>query len=142
VSTVVIGLDGGDRVGREGRAGVFADYSQWEASRNSRRETQTGSEAKPTEENGSGGGASDRASREPATGQQKKLSYIEQREWDGMERQILDSEKELARWEREVQQAASDAERLPEAYAKLQDAHKRVEELYARWAELESKVAG
>jgi ATP-binding cassette subfamily F protein uup len=144
VSTVVIGLSGGDRAGGEGEAGVFADYSQWEASRNSRRETKPGSEAKSSEENGSdgGGGTNETASRESLTGQQKKLSYIEQREWDGMERQILDSEKELARWEREVQQAASDAERLPEAYAKLQNAHQRVEELYARWAELESKVAG
>ena len=141
VSTVVIGLDGGDRAGGEGQAGVFADYSQWEASRNQRRETKPGSGVQSSEENG-GGGATDRTPRQPAAGQQKKLSYIEQREWDGMERQILDSEKELARWEREVQLAASDAERLPEAYAKLQNAHKRVEELYARWAELESKVAG
>jgi ABC transport system ATP-binding/permease protein len=44
VSTVVIGLDGGGRARGgdwtrgEGEAGVFADYSQWEASRNARPE--------------------------------------------------------------------------------------------------------
>ena len=131
VSTVVIGLDG------DGDAGVFADYSQWEAARNTRPE------AKSTDGKSSpdGNGANESATREPA-GLKKKLSYLEQREWDSMERQILESEQELARWEREVQQAASDVERLPGAYAKLQQAHARVEELYARWAELESKVAG
>ncbi len=132
VSTVVIGLDG------EGEAGVFADYSQWEASRNAPREAKSSRDGAG---NAKDSGANQKASRESA-GSSKKLSYLEQREWDSMERQILESEKELARRERAVQEAASDAERLPEAYAKLQDAHTRVEELYARWAELESKVAG
>jgi len=77
----------------------------------------------------------------PATGAQKKLSYIEQREWDGMEEKILEAEKDLAVWHREIQEAASDPKRLPEAFEKLQEAQARVEELYARWAELESKVA-
>jgi ATP-binding cassette subfamily F protein uup len=132
VSTVVIGLDG------QGEAGAFADYSQWEASRNAKPE------AKSKDGNGAGDGrgANGKASRDSASASKKKLSYLEQREWDSMEKKILESEQELARWEREVEQAASDAERLPEAYAKLQEAHTRVEQLYARWAELESKVPG
>jgi ATP-binding cassette subfamily F protein uup len=132
VSTVVIGLDG------QGGAGAFADYSQWEASRSAKPE------AKQKDGNGSrdGRGVNERAPRDCAPGSKKKLSYLEQREWDSMEKKILESEQELARWEREVEQAASDAERLPEAYAKLQEAHTRVEQLYARWAELESKVPG
>ena len=77
----------------------------------------------------------------PATGAQKKLSYIEQREWDSMEEKILEAEQELAAWQREVQVFASDPERLPGAYQKLQDAQARVEALYARWAEMETKVA-
>ena len=174
VSTVVIGLDGGDRGRREGQAGVFADYSQWEASRNtpkgdghpalerySRRASGTtprenletgpsGDEAKSSPKANSnrakspddGSGSNEKMSRDSAKASKRKLSYLEQREWDGMEQKILESEQELARCEREVQQAASDAARLPEAYARLQNAHTRVEHLYARWAELESKVAG
>jgi ABC transport system ATP-binding/permease protein len=153
VSTVVVGLNGGgparaaDRAGRQGEAGLFADYSQWEVQRSANprrgvaRDALSGpppDDPRPAGESGT----NQRASREPATESKKKLSYLEQREWDSMEQQILDSEKELARWEREVQQAATDAERLPEAYAKLQDLHSRVEELYARWAELESKAGG
>jgi ATP-binding cassette subfamily F protein uup len=146
VSTVVVGLDGGDRAGGEGEAGVFADYSQWEAARNAnprRGVARYALSGAPDELRPNGGpGANESPSSESATGLKKKLSYLEQREWDSMEKKILESEKELARWQREVQQAATDAERLPEAYAKLQDAHTRVEQLYARWAELESKVAG
>jgi ATP-binding cassette subfamily F protein uup len=121
VSTLVIGLDAG------GEASAFADYSQWEASR--------------------GGDALERTiAKEPrapesAAGPKKKLSYIDQREWDGMEEKILEAEQELAARQREVQEAASDAKRLPEAYGKLQDAQARVAELYARWADLEAKVA-
>jgi len=121
VSTVVVGLDGA------GEAGLFADYSQWQAWRD-----EQSSETPVVKER-----------RAPAseTAPQRKLSYIEQREWDGMEEKILEAEQDLASWNREVQSAASDPNRLPTAYHKLQEAQARVEELYARWAELESKVA-
>ena len=120
VSTVVIGLDGG-------AGGVFADYSQWEASRNeppAERAAVQGPRLPPA-----------------AEGPRKKLAYMEQREWDGMEAKILETEQELAAWQRELQAAASDAKRLAEAYEKLQDTQRRVEDLYVRWAELEAKVA-
>ncbi len=119
VSTMVIGLDGGE-------GGVFADYSQWEASRN-----------QPPAESVVAKGPSLPA----AEGPKKKLAYLEQREWDGMEAKILEAEQELAAWQRELQAAASDAKRVTEAYEKQQDAQRRVEDLYARWAELEAKVA-
>jgi ATP-binding cassette subfamily F protein uup len=120
VSTVVIGLDGG-------KAGVFADYSQWEASR---------SERLPEEP----------SSREPRTatpeeGPKRKLAYLEQREWDGMEAKILEAEQELAKRHTELQEAAADPKRLTEVYQQLQEAQKRVEDLYSRWADLESKLA-
>jgi ATP-binding cassette subfamily F protein uup len=120
VSTVVIGLDGGD-------GGIFADYSQWEASRN---------EPPPPK-------AVAKESRPPAPedGPKRKLAYLDQREWDGMETNILEAERELAARHRELQEAASDASRVTEAYEELQQAQRRVEDLYARWAELEAKVA-
>ena len=122
VSTVVVGLDG------EGEAGLFADYSQWQAWRDEQ------SPETPV--------AKERRAPAAETGPKRKLSYIEQREWDGMEEKILEAEQDLAAWHREVQEGASDAKRLPEAYRKLQAAQARVEELYARWAELETKIGG
>jgi ABC transport system ATP-binding/permease protein len=118
VSTIVIGLDGGE-------GGVFADYSQWEAWRG---------EATP---------------RKPAAAEapalvrdapRKKLSYLEQREWDGMEARILEAEQELALRQGELQAAGSEGKGLAEAYEKLQDVQRRIEELYGRWVELEAKI--
>jgi ATP-binding cassette subfamily F protein uup len=122
VSTMVVGLDGGE-------GGVFADYSQWEAWRGDQ----------PGEKS---------AAKEPRTlaqgqveGPKKKLGYLEQREWDGMEEKILEAEREIGSWQQEMQESGSDPRRLTEAYEKLQEAQRRVEELYARWAELEGKVS-
>ena len=118
VSTIVIGLDGG-------RGGVFADYSQWEDSRDAPAPEKPAVAETP----------------EPRRDARKrKLSYLEQREWDGMEARILESEQELAARQLELQEAASTGEGLPEAYQKLQDAQRLVEDLYERWAELEIKV--
>ena len=76
-----------------------------------------------------------------AEGPKKKLSYMEQREWDGTEAKILEAEQELAEWQKELEGAGSDVKRYTAAYEKLQAAQQRVEDLYARWAELEAKVA-
>jgi ATP-binding cassette subfamily F protein uup len=120
VSTVVIGLDGQD-------GGVFADYSQWEASRNEQ------SAEKPV--------AKEPRLPAPEDGPKRKLSYMEQREWDGTEAKILEAEQEVAQCQRELEAAGSDVKRYTAAYEKLQVAQRRVEDLYARWAELEAKVA-
>ena len=117
VSTILIGLDGR-------RGGVFADYSQWEAWRDA-----------PASEKPS-------VAETPEPGRdarKRKLSYLEQREWDGMEARILEAEQELAGRQLELQEAASTGKGLPEAYQKLQDAQRLVEDLYERWAELEIK---
>ena len=118
VSTIVIGLDGGE-------GGVFADYSQWEAWR---------SEAAPRKP------AAAEAPAPVRDAPKKKLSYLEQREWDGMEARILEAELELALRQRELQAAGSEGKGLAEAYEKLQDVQHRIEELYGRWAELEAKI--
>jgi len=121
VSTIVIGLDGGP-------GGIFADYSQWEAFRNEPAEAGKvpAKESRPVI-----------LSDEP----KKKLSYLQQREWDSMEAKILQAEQHLASCQQELEAFASDAERVGEAYEKMQAAQRRVDELYARWAELEGLVA-
>jgi ABC transport system ATP-binding/permease protein len=119
VSTIVIGLD-------QGQAGVFADYSQWEASRGAP------APGKPA------------VTETPAPlrdAPKRKLSYLEQREWDGMEASILQAEQQLSARQHELQEAASGGKGLAEAYEKVQEAQNLIEDLYARWAELEIKVA-
>ncbi len=119
VSTMVIGLDGGE-------GGVFADYSQWEAFRSD----------EPAEK------SAPKLPRPAALADEpkKKLSYLHQREWDGMESRILEAEHALAAAQRELEAASSDHARVAEAYDKMQAAQRRVEDLYARWADLESQV--
>ena len=119
VSTIVIGLD-------QGQGGVFADYSQWEASRGAL------APAKPA------------VTETPAPlrdAPKRKLSYLEQREWDGMEARILQAEQQLSARQRELQEAALAGKGLAEAYEKVQEAQGLIEDLYARWAELEIKIA-
>jgi ATP-binding cassette subfamily F protein uup len=74
----------------------------------------------------------------------KKLTYLEQKEWEQMEDLILAAELEL-----EAQQnllddpdIASDAERLNQCYQLVQQSQNKVEQLYNRWAELEQKTDG
>jgi ABC transport system ATP-binding/permease protein len=119
VSTIVIGLDGAG-------GGVFADYSQWEASQDEQLAEK--SVAKQP--------------RAPASvdAPKRKLSYLEQREWDGAEAKILEAEEEVAGWQRELEAAGSDVKQYTAAYEKLQAAQRHVEELYSRWAELEAKI--
>jgi ATP-binding cassette subfamily F protein uup len=73
----------------------------------------------------------------------KRLGYLEQREWDGMERAILDAETavEACRRAAEDPAVASDPAALQDRYAALDTARTAVEHLYARWAELEAKQA-
>jgi len=120
VSTMVIGLDGGN----SGEAGLFADYSQWEAYRGERVEQ------KPS--------VKETRAPAPLGEPKKKLSYLHQREWDGMETKILEAEQALAASQQDLQIFAADPGRVAEAYEKMQAAQRRVDELYARWAELEA----
>jgi ABC transport system ATP-binding/permease protein len=111
VSTLILALDG------EGGTDVFADYAQWEAAR---RPT-----AAPARR------ASERERERPRS---RRLGYHEQREWEGMERAILEAEQVAAACQREAEDpdVASDS-------ASLQRARAEVDRLYARWAELEAK---
>jgi len=121
VSTVVLGLNG------EGGAEVFADYSQWEQA----RAAKPGRVAKD---------ASVRLDR-PEVAPRKKLAYLEAREWEGMERKILNAELalETARAALQSPDVVSDGAALQQRYAEMQAAEAQVEKLYARWAELSDR---
>ncbi|MEO8603804.1 MAG: ABC transporter C-terminal domain-containing protein, partial [bacterium] len=76
--------------------------------------------------------------------QAKRLSWAEQREWDGIEAAILAAEQRLEH----VQTAAHDpsiAARADEVASRWRDvtaAQTEVERLFARWTELEAKRGG
>ena len=123
VSTVIVALDG------LGGADTYADYPQWEASRSARAPAPLS--ATPT------------SSALPPRRRTKRLGYREQREWEGMERTILDAEAAAAACERATQDPgiASDPGALQASYAALEAARAEIARLYARWAELEAKQA-
>jgi len=122
VSTHVLGLDG------EGGGKQYADLVQWEDDLDRMRRAKIAA-SKPAA-----------AAREAAP--KKKLSYIEQREWDAMERRILDAEAavEAAHSRLTDASAAGDGARIEKAYAAQQEAEAEVERLYSRWSELEGKL--
>ena len=74
--------------------------------------------------------------------QKKKLSYLEAREYAGIEQRIADAEQVLESKRTELDNPAivSDASRLVAAHAEVEAAQKNLDTLYARWAELEDKA--
>src|SRR5690348_7169609 len=125
VSTIVVGLDG------QGGAESFADYSQWELWQAARKQA-------GAQKNGSSPRA---AAPQAASSAKKKLSYLEAREYAGLEQRIAQAEESLRqkRANAEDPAIASDAERLLLAHSELQQAQSDVDALYERWAKLESK---
>jgi ATP-binding cassette subfamily F protein uup len=120
ISTQILALDG------KGNAEYFADYAQWEENRREKPLTAA-----------SGG-------RRAASGRAKKLSYLEQREWDTMEEAILKAEERLEAAKRATEDPviAADAGVLQQRFVELSAAQAEVDRLYARWTELGEKVRG
>jgi ATP-binding cassette subfamily F protein uup len=131
VSTVVLALDG------TGGATFFADYAQWESAREDtdrdagdRAEapvpTVVEARARPPEREGP---------------EVRRLTYLEKREWEQMERTILEAEEACAVCQEAVEDpaVASDPIALRERWAALEAAQAEVDRLYRRWAELEEK---
>ena len=121
VSTQVIALDG------RGGAQHFADYDQWEAS----RPPPLAAKKIPTRPP---------AAKPPKSGA-RRLSYLEQREWDGMEAAVLEAEAGLAeaRGRAEDPSIATDAGALQQRLLEVEELQAKVDRLYARWAALDEK---
>jgi ATP-binding cassette subfamily F protein uup len=130
VSTIVLGLDG------KGSAEMFADYSQWEQWR--------GNKVEEAIAPGATGKAVASVSAGPASnaGGKKKLSYLEAREFAGIEAAVEAAEERLqkARHTIEDPAVAVDAVRLTAALAEMDAAQAEADGLYARWAELTEKA--
>ncbi|MFN8643536.1 MAG: ABC-F family ATP-binding cassette domain-containing protein [Candidatus Binatia bacterium] len=118
-TTHVLGFDGA------GGTAAFADYRQWEAARRERR----AAPPKP------------RSAAAPKPAAAKRLGYLEQREWDGMEAAILDAEAALAASQAAAHDpaVATRADELAARWQAVHEAQAAVDRLYARWAELDAK---
>ena len=125
VTDSVLGLDG------RGNAALFADYLQWEQWREN---TSTASELKPA--------AGTPAKATPETVTKKKLSYMEQREFDGIDALIEAADERLAAAKRRIEDPAvtTDPAALTEALAELEAAHAEHDRLLERWVELSEKA--
>jgi len=123
VTTEILALDG------TGEALRYADYDQWRASRRA-----------PKIEKKSRSSAVREAASRPRT---KRLTYLEQREWGGMEARVLEAEARVveATSRAEDPAIATDALALQERLGALDEAHAEVDRLYERWAELEAKLS-
>jgi ATP-binding cassette subfamily F protein uup len=123
VTTEILALDGSGSVER------YADYDQWQADRRAGRAPKR---SKPAA-----------AERTPPRPKAKRLSYLEQREWDGFEERVLAAEARLAeaRSLAEDPSIATDAAALQQRLQALDEAQQEVDRLYARWAELEAKLS-
>jgi len=130
VSTIVLGPDG------RGAAEMFADYSQWEQWRG----VKIGDAIAP----GAAGKAVASVSAGPASnaGGKKKLSYIEAREFAGIEVAVEAAEARLQRARDTIEDpaVAIDAVRLTAALAEMEAAQAEADGLYMRWAELTEKA--
>jgi len=131
VSTIVLGLDG------RGGAEQFSDYSQWEQWRGVKVE-----EAIAPGATGKAVDAAVPASAMNGSGAKKKLSYLEAREFAGIEVAVDAAEERLqaAREAMEDPAVAIDSVRLTAALAEMEAAQEAADGLYARWAELTEKV--
>jgi len=126
VSTVVLGLDG------QGGAESFADYGQWEIWQAERRRARNETVTSSSPVSGISAPAKT----------QTKLSYLEAREYAGIEQRITEAEQRLQskRAALEDPAIASDGPRLVVAQAEMEAAQNDLDALYTRWAELQEKA--
>jgi ABC transport system ATP-binding/permease protein len=125
VSTLVLGLDG------QRRAERFADYSQWDAWQEQRKQPKPKTQAEV------------RPPSPPVVAAKKKPSYLEAREYESIEQRVHEAERVLEekRGALKDPSLARDGRLLEQAYREVEEAQAAVDAIYARWAELEQKMA-
>ena len=118
VSTKLLALDGA------GQAEYFADYEQWLASFSSKDEPPRSTAVARSRQ------------------RTKRLSYLEQQEFDAMEQTLLAAEERLSEARRRAEDPAivADAVALQQRFAEMAEAQAEVDRLYQRWSELEAKM--
>ena len=124
ICTQILGL------GRSIQPDFFADYSQFEKS--ARVSVRKEAEAKPVIKS---------AVTAPVAKSTKKLTYMEQKELEGMERQLGLLENRIEQLQQQLDEPfnQSDAQKSLELYHSLAEEQKKLDQLFVRWQELENK---
>ena len=124
--THYLGLDG------RGSAIEFGTYEQWQKDLKAKRQQEKKELKKSVKTTTS-------STSSPV--KKKKLSYMEQREYDGLEEAILIAEEAVTSTEELIAQATKRGEttKLTDLCETLSSEQAKVESLYARWEELEAK---
>jgi ATP-binding cassette subfamily F protein uup len=123
VSTVLLALDG------TGDVTPFASYNQWRNKDRSVVLKETDIDLIKED------------IKKPESKKVTKLSYNEQREWDGMEEAIFSAESDLEEFQKNPVEATAPAEDFTTYCEKLGIAQTKVDDLYNRWTEIEAKLA-
>jgi ATP-binding cassette subfamily F protein uup len=128
LSTDIVGLDG------QGNHALLTDYEQY---RNwvARTERQAEGEEDARETRVVAEAAAPKKPR-------RKLTFAEQKEYDGIEKRILEAEAVVQRWHNAMEDPTvmADRQRLTAACDQMHHAQKAVAGLYKRWEELEGKL--
>ncbi len=142
VANQILAFSGEDS--RDGNVVSFEGLGQWEdwhhqqaaRAREEAAQKRVPSQAAPQ-------AASSRADAAAGGGKRRKLSYMEQREWDSMEETIQEVERQLAELvaESERPEISTHAIRLAELTSQMSQLQTQLDQLYERWAELEAKQA-
>lgn len=119
-----------------GKTVAYSSYDQWESELTNKG---ADSDNKPSIKSG---GTKPLESKGPGL-RRGRLSYMEQREFDGMEAAIFSAEEKLegAKAAAENPEIAQNASKLLSAIKTLEEAQKEVDRLYARWTDLEEKLS-
>jgi ATP-binding cassette subfamily F protein uup len=132
LATDIVGLDG------QGGHALVTDYEQY------RSWTRQRAEAEKREAAQEQAGAQSEVTEKPAAPKKprKKLTFAEQREYDGMEARIMEAETEVQRWHQAMEDPGVMADRvkLAEVCEKMHQSQEAVAGLYKRWEELEGKL--
>jgi ATP-binding cassette subfamily F protein uup len=116
----------------DGQLGFYADLEQWEEAVKADAPKKGKTQVRGVPE--------DPGAKKPKTS--SKLSYMEQREFDGMEAAIHKAEEELARAQQVLEdpKTTTATDKLLAASKGCDDAQNKLQKLYDRWQELEAKL--
>lgn len=114
--------------------GSYSDYLE-ERKGQAEEPEQTGLQARKGADQGPAA-----SSVQPQASRQRKLSYKEQKEWEGIEERIAGLEEDLERIRQELETSGSDSVKVQELFALQETRERELDEAMERWAELSELV--
>jgi ATP-binding cassette subfamily F protein uup len=119
----------------------FASFLQWQDWKN-QPVAQQNQLLQKQKENTSAPVKNEEAPVKSATAKGPKLSFKEQREYEGIEAIVLGKESQLTEMQNEIAkpEVASDSSKLVTLSKSIADLEAEIEKLYARWQELEARA--